>query len=85
MTIKTIGVKELHKNMKKISEQAQKGVNFVVMKHAKPIFKIGPVNSYPTKKYTLGDFKKITFNSKDIGGVDKNLSQNIDKILYGAD
>jgi hypothetical protein len=73
----TIGIKEFHKNFVKIAQKAKKGQSFVVVKHSEPLFKIEPPEN--TKKYNLQDFKKIQFKSKD-----KDLSKNIDQILYGV-
>ncbi len=75
MDSKIIGVRELHRNFKAIANQALKGRSFTVMRNTKPIFRIEPVT--PNKKYTLADLSKISFQG------DRNLSKNIDKILYG--
>lgn len=40
----TIGVKELRKNLMTYAKHAQAGQSYVVMKHAKPLFKISAVD-----------------------------------------
>ncbi|MEA2088911.1 MAG: hypothetical protein U9O55_03680 [Patescibacteria group bacterium] len=78
METKIIGVKQLYRNLKTISEETLNGHSFIVVKNSKPVFRIEPISkSDNKKKYTLDDFKKIQFKSKY-----KNLSKNIDKILY---
>lgn len=79
--VQTIGIKELHVKMKFISEKAAKGQEFIVIKNSKPIFKIVPYHlpkKLKNKKFNfLEEFKNAQFRAKD-----KNLSKNIDKILY---
>jgi len=73
----TIGVRELYTNLPKIARATSKGASFVVVKHAKPLFRIEPLLTRQ-KEYTLSDFKKIQFKG---GG--KYTSKNIDAIVYG--
>ena len=40
---KLIGIKELQTNTKKIREEVEKGVNFIVVWRSKPIFEIRPL------------------------------------------
>ncbi len=75
---KTIGARELQRNLKKIFERADKGESFIVAKNARPVFRIEPMETVKKKKYTKKDLFSIRFRSGD-----KNLSKNIDKILYG--
>lgn len=77
MEIQIIGVKQLHKDIKRICEATKKGESFLIVRNSKPVFKIEPVRKFSKKKYTINDLWKIRFKSKD-----KNLSKNIDKILY---
>jgi antitoxin (DNA-binding transcriptional repressor) of toxin-antitoxin stability system len=77
-TTAIIGIKQLHVDLKSISQRVQNGEEFVVVKNSKPVFRIIPLEEKPVKKYTLKDFESIQFK----GG--KDLSKNIDKILYGA-
>ncbi|NCF75150.1 MAG: hypothetical protein GWO87_01530 [Xanthomonadaceae bacterium] len=79
MEAKIIGVKQLYKNLKTISEETLRGHSFIVVKNSKPVFRIEPINNENDnkKKYTLADFKKLQFKSKY-----KNLSKDIDKIVY---
>ncbi len=79
MQTKTIGIKELQQNLAKITKEASRGASFAVFKHTTFLCRIEPPATTPDKKYTLADFKKIQFRSGD-----KNLSKNIDKILYGV-
>ena len=77
---KVIGVKEFLKNFSKVAEKVQKGQSFVVVKHLKPLFCIGPTETTPKKKFTLADFQKLQTKSKG----NKSVSRDIDKILYGG-
>ena len=72
-----IGIKELHKTLKLVSNEAQKGQSFIVIKNSKPVFKIVPLENDKLPKYSLDDFKQIQFKSRD-----KNLSKKVDNILY---
>ncbi len=72
-----IGVKQLYKNLKKISQKVAKGESFVVVKHSEPIFKVVPYHKEKAKRYTLKDLKQLQFKSKD-----KRLSEKIDKLVY---
>jgi len=78
METQIIGIKQLHKELSKISEKARKGQSFIVVKNSKPVFRIEPLESLVKPRYTLKDLEKIRFKGE------KNLSKNIDKILYGA-
>jgi antitoxin (DNA-binding transcriptional repressor) of toxin-antitoxin stability system len=73
----TISIKELHKNLKNVSEATLRGERFVVIKNSKPVFQIIPLEENELPKYSIADFKKLQFNSRQ-----KNLSKNIDKVLY---
>lgn len=84
---KIIGVKQLREHMPQIAKQAQKGQSFVVMRHQKILFRLEPPEFFdePQQIHTSGrrlaqELKKIQFS--DPTG-DKNLSKNIDKIVYG--
>lgn len=72
-----IGIKQLHKELKKVSEETRKGHSFLVVKNSKPVFQINPIDDEDEMLYSLEDFKKIQFISSD-----KDLSKNIDKIIY---
>ncbi|MBU1519581.1 hypothetical protein KJ973_02740 [Patescibacteria group bacterium] len=77
MSEQIIGIKQLHQNLKQITDATMTGQSFLVVKNSKPAFRIEPVQGLNLKKYTLKDFKKLQFKSAN-----KNLSKNIDKILY---
>jgi len=77
METQIIGVKQLHKNLKQISEAAMSGESFLIVRNSKPVFRIEPIKKTAKKKRTIKDLWKIRFDGKD-----KNLSKNIDKILY---
>ena len=72
-----IGIKKLHQDLTQISLAASRGESFIVVKHAKPVFRIEPVRQF-SKRYTIDDLKKLRFNVKD-----RNLSKKVDKIVYG--
>lgn len=79
METQIIGIKQLHKELKKISGKTLQGHSFIVVKNSKPVFRIEPINQkgLKKKKYTKDDLWKIRFKSRD-----KDLSKNVDKILY---
>ncbi|MSU74984.1 MAG: hypothetical protein EXS55_00485 [Candidatus Magasanikbacteria bacterium] len=77
MREKTIGLKELHRNLSKIAKEAFRGASFVVLNHTTTMFRIEPPTP-PQKKYSWADLKNLQFK-----GGDKNLSRDIDKIVYG--
>lgn len=79
--LQIIGVKQLYKQLKQISQATLQGQSFLVVKNSKPVFRIEPIETAQQKKYTLEDFKKIQFKMKDN---DRHLSKNIDKIVYGV-
>ena len=77
MQEQTIGVRELYTSIPKIARATNKGASFVVVKHAKPLFRIEPFLTRK-KEYTRADFKKLQFKG---GG--KYTSRDIDTIMYG--
>jgi antitoxin (DNA-binding transcriptional repressor) of toxin-antitoxin stability system len=77
METQIIGIKELHKQLKEISEKVLRGESFLVVKNSKPVFRIESVKQSVIPRYTLKDLKKAQFK-----GQDKNLSKKIDKIVY---
>lgn len=77
MNNKMIGIRELHKNLKSVSEEVSKGQHFLVIKNSKPVFRIVPLEDDKLPKYSLKDIKDLQFKSRK-----KNLSKNIDKVLY---
>ena len=79
MSPQIIGVKQLYKELKKISEAALHGQSFVVVKNSKPVFRIEPIEKTAAGKYSLQDFKKLQFKTSN-----RNLSKLVDKIAYGA-
>jgi antitoxin (DNA-binding transcriptional repressor) of toxin-antitoxin stability system len=79
-TAQIIGIKQLHKDMKKISEFVAKGQVYIVVKNSKPAFKIVPMESEKSGLSFKEAFKNSHFTSDN-----PNLSMEIDKILYGSD
>ncbi len=78
--IQTIGVKEFHTNLPKIARAVRRGTSYIVMKHARPLFRIEPMQKDPAhRKYTFEDLMKLRFRNGE-----KNLSQRVDEIVYGA-
>ena len=73
-----IGMRELVRNAKKIKEATARGESFEVLDHGVTAFHIIPPTPERIIKYTFEDLKKIRFSTND-----KNLSMNIDKIVYG--
>jgi len=43
--VKLIGIKELQTNTRRIREEAEKGVKFIVVYRSKPVFEINPISS----------------------------------------
>ncbi len=76
MNPEIIGIKKLHTDLKKITQETLKGRSFIVFKNTKPVFRIEPVEERKPA-YKLKDFRDIQFRCAD-----KNLSKNIDKYLY---
>ncbi len=77
MNATIVPINQIYHDLKRITEKVLSGESFLVVKNSKPIFKITPYKRAKMKKYNLSDFKKIRFSG------DKNLSKNIDKVLYG--
>lgn len=76
-----IGIKQLHKDLSKVARAASRGSTFLVLKYAKPMFRIEPMGSAASKKkYTLEDLLGLRFKFKTF---DPNLSNKVDKIVYG--
>lgn len=75
----TIGIKELHGKLSEVAEAARRGKSFLVMRHARPVFRIEPVASDSKKTYTLDDLRPLMFRSKD-----KSLSKGVDRAVYGV-
>ncbi|PIR83553.1 hypothetical protein COU18_02615 [Candidatus Kaiserbacteria bacterium CG10_big_fil_rev_8_21_14_0_10_51_14] len=77
-----IGIKELHRNLKRVADAAVKGKSFTVVRDSKPVFKIEPIGVSGTKSKrtgTLDDFlERASFHSND-----PLLSQHIDEVVYG--
>lgn len=73
----TIGIRELYTSIPKIARATSRGASFIVVKHAKPLFRIEPLET-AKKEYTLSDFKKLQFKG---GG--KYTSRDIDSTVYG--
>ena len=75
---KILGIKELQLNLKRVADAAQKGESFTIVRDSKPVFTIQPIKD-EGRTGTWEDFRKaVSFK----GG--KDLSQNIDEILYGS-
>ena len=81
MADEIIGIKELHRNLKRVADAAQKGASYTVVRDSKPVFRIEPVGDGPRRGgSTMREIlKRLEFSDKD-----KNLSRNIDKIVYGS-
>lgn len=73
-----IGLREAQRDFAAIVTAVEHGQSFVVTRHAKPVLRMSPVEEKKTAKYTLEDLKSLRFS----GG--KNLSKEIDKIVYGV-
>lgn len=76
---KVIGIKELQHNLARVAQEVSRGGRFVVLKHARPAFRIEPIVHRGEKAYTLEDLYDIRFKTRD-----RNLSKKIDRIAYGV-
>ena len=74
-----IGIKQLHKDLTAVAEAAARGKSFVVVRHAKPVFRIEPMRSETKKTHTLEDVGRLGFHSHD-----KKMSKMIDQLLYAV-
>jgi antitoxin (DNA-binding transcriptional repressor) of toxin-antitoxin stability system len=79
MKTQTINIRELHSQLKRIYGETLRGRSFVVIKNAKPVFRIEPVSKEGPRKYTLRDIERIQFKSGR-----RKLSKEIDNMLYSA-
>lgn len=76
MKPKTIGIRELIRNYKKITRETKRGMSFEVMNHREALFQITPIKK--KQKTTLwDDLKDISFSDED-----RDLSKKIDEIVY---
>ncbi len=80
MAHQIIGIKELHKNLKRVADAAVKGASFTVVRDSRPVFNVEPVG---TEARPGGSMEEILERLRFSSG-DKNLSKNIDKIVYGS-
>lgn len=77
MNMRIIGMKQLYRELKAISQAALQGHSFLVVRNSKPVFRIEPIRKSGDKRYSFADLKKIQFTSSD-----KNLSKSVDAITY---
>jgi len=70
-----ISIREYLRNYNDYNHKVIKGESFIITKNNQDQIKISPVEN--TKKYKMKDLLSIRFSG------DKNLSKNIDKIVYG--
>ena len=71
-----IGIKELHKNLKRVADAALKGNSFTVVRDSRPVFRIEPVEIATERSGTIEDFLALKFKG------DADLSKKIDEIAY---
>jgi len=76
-----IGIKELHRNLKRVADSAVKGRSYTVVRGSKPVFRIEPV---PIEPRGGGNSMREILKRLEFSDKDKNLSLNIDKIVYGS-
>lgn len=74
-----LGIKELYRELPAITREVGGGRSFVVVRHAKPVFRIEPIERIRKGTYTLKDVLKLRVKSKET-----NLSKRIDSIVYGV-
>ena len=81
MESKIIGIKQLQTQLKNIADETLKGKSFTVVRNSQPVSKIEPIVQLQQKKYTLKDLINLQEEVGFKGG--KNLSKEIDRIVYG--
>ena len=86
MTDSIIGIKELHKNLKRVADAAQKGASYTVVRDSKPVFRIEPALPFvfrrtvrASKSGTYKDFLALAVKTGD-----RHLSRKVDEIVYGS-
>lgn len=70
-----ISIREYLRNYSAYNDKVMKGESFVITKNNQDQIKLSPVDG--DKKHTMKDLLSIRFSG------DKDLSKNIDKIVYG--
>ena len=75
MKTKVIGIKQLHKDLPKITKAVLKGDSFIVIKHVTPVFRIEPIAKKGQKQFTIEDLQDLQYYQGD-----KELSKKIDQI-----
>jgi len=75
MSDSIIGIKELHRNLKRVADAAQKGASYTVVRDSKPVFRIEPIK-IKAKTRTIDDFLALKFKG------DADLSKRVDEIVY---
>lgn len=70
-----ISIREYLRNYNTYNDKVMKGECFVITKNNQDQIKLSPVDT--DKRYTMKDLLSIRFSG------DKDLSKNIDKIVYG--
>ncbi|USN59364.1 MAG: hypothetical protein H6767_04840 [Candidatus Peribacteria bacterium] len=73
----TIGIKDLHKNLKNIPDMVDSEGDILVLKNSKPAFKISSIRTKRNKSYTMYDLEKMQFTSGD-----KDLGSKVDMYIY---
>jgi antitoxin (DNA-binding transcriptional repressor) of toxin-antitoxin stability system len=83
MESEIIGVKQLHRDMKKIARATGRGKSFTVVRNSKPIFCVVPLPSKAAKqnKRSIEDLMSLRFTLKT---KESDLSKKIDTIVYGV-
>jgi antitoxin (DNA-binding transcriptional repressor) of toxin-antitoxin stability system len=74
-----IGMREFMRTMKDIKNAVKNGEEFVVLDHARPVFKVVPIQFKKTKKYTFADLEKLQFTATPNREVN-----DIDEAVYGS-
>ena len=76
-----IGIKELHRNLKRVADAAQKGASFTVVRDSRPVFRIEPTTLATPRKRTVHTMKDFFALAVKTG--DPHLSKKVDDIVYG--
>ena len=63
---KTINTRDLQRDIKKVTKYVQNGNSLIVLKNAKPIFSIEPIQKKKNHKEILEKLKNIQFQEDEI-------------------
>ena len=72
-----IGMREFMRTMRQVKTAVSNGEEFEVLDHATPVFRVVPVQSEKTKKYTFAELEQLQFVSNA-----EILASDVDRQVY---